>query len=101
VSSQLRSVALNARHIIDAIERIKPDVLITWGPDGLTGNMRHVLVGNIVTRVFQQQSLLKHKPRKLYYITYPESLLPDDRIPLGVWQLAVMQTIMRQGPLEL
>jgi len=80
----MRSVAWNGRHIIEAIDRVKPEVLITWGPDGLTGNMRHVLVSNVVTRVFQQQSLLKHKPRKLYYITYPESLLPDDRIPLGV-----------------
>ena len=80
----MRSIAWNGRHIIEAIDSIKPEVLITWGPDGLTGNMRHVLVSNVVTRVFQQQSLLKHKPRKLYYITYPESLLPDDRIPLGV-----------------
>ena len=65
VSGQLRSVALNARHIIDAIERIKPDVLITWGPDGLTGNIRHVLVSNIVTRVFQQQSLYCLSPQML------------------------------------
>ncbi len=81
---QMRSVAWNARHIIASIDSIKPDVVMTWGPDGLTGNMRHTLVSNVVTRVFQQQSLLKHKPRKLYYITYPESLLPDDRMPLGV-----------------
>ncbi len=81
---QMRSVAWNGRHLIEAIDRIKPEVVLTWGPDGLTGNMRHVLVSNVVTRVFQQQSLLKHKPRKLYYITYPESLLPDDRMPLGV-----------------
>ena len=81
---QMRSVAWIGRHIVEAIDSIKPDVLITWGPDGLTGNMRHILVSNVVTRVFQQQSLLKHKPRKLYYITYPESLFPDDRIPLGV-----------------
>jgi LmbE family N-acetylglucosaminyl deacetylase len=81
---QMRSVAWNGRHIIASIDSIKPDVLITWGPDGFSGNMRHILVSNVVTRVFQQQSLLKHKPRKLYYITYPESLFPDDRIPLGV-----------------
>lgn len=81
---QQRSVAWNARQIIASIDSLKPEVLITWGPDGLTGNPRHILVSNTVTRVFQQQSLLKHKPRKLYYVTYPESLLPDARIPLGV-----------------
>lgn len=81
---QIRSAGWIARHIIASIDSIKPDVLITWGPDGLTGHPGHIQVGNVVTRVFQQQSLLKHKPRKLYYITYPESLFPDDRIPLGV-----------------
>ena len=81
---QQRSVGWNGRHIIEAIDSIKPDVVITWGPDGLTGNPRHIHVSNVVTRVFQQQSLLKHKPRKLYHITYPESLFPEDRIPLGV-----------------
>jgi LmbE family N-acetylglucosaminyl deacetylase len=84
VSEMLRSVGWSARHIIEAIDRTKPDVVITWGPDGLTGHPRHIQVANTVTRVFQQQSLLEHKPRKLYYITYPESLVPDARIPLGV-----------------
>jgi LmbE family N-acetylglucosaminyl deacetylase len=81
---QMASTAWNAQHVIATIDRIKPDVLITWGPDGLSGSPRHIQVGNVVTRVFQQQSLLKHKARKLYYITYPESLFPDDRTPLGV-----------------
>jgi LmbE family N-acetylglucosaminyl deacetylase len=84
VSEMLRSVGWSARHIIEAIDRIKPDVVITWGPDGLTGAPRHIHVSNTVTRVFQQQSLLKHKPKKLYHITYPESLFPEARIPLGV-----------------
>jgi LmbE family N-acetylglucosaminyl deacetylase len=94
----MRSVAWNGRLIIEAINRVKPDVIITWGPDGLTGNMRHVLVGNIVTRVFQQQRLLKHKPRKLYYITYPESLLPDDRTPIGVMAAGSNANNSEAGP---
>ncbi|MEO6212731.1 MAG: PIG-L family deacetylase [Vicinamibacterales bacterium] len=73
-----------AERLIEIINETKPTVIITWGPDGLTGHPLHILVGNVVTRVFQQQALLKHKPRKLYYIAYPETGLPDTRLPFGV-----------------
>jgi LmbE family N-acetylglucosaminyl deacetylase len=65
------------------MEQVRPDVVITWGPDGLTGHPRHVMVGNVTTRIFQQQRLLSHRPRKLYYIAYPESRFPDPRVPTG------------------
>lgn len=70
--------------LIEIIDATKPDVIITWGPDGLTGHPRHVIVGNIVTRVFQQRANTKHRPRKLYYVAYPESIFPDKRRPVGV-----------------
>ena len=72
-----------AERLIEIINETKPDVIITWGPDGLTGHGRHILVGNVVTRLFQQQALLKHKPRKLYYVAYPESRFPETRLPFG------------------
>lgn len=72
-----------AQRLIEIINQTKPDAIITWGPDGLTGHGRHIMVGNVVTRLFQQQSLLKHKPRKLYYIAYPESRFPETGFPLG------------------
>ncbi len=73
-----------AERLIEIINETKPTVIITWGPDGLTGHPLHIVVGNVVTRLFQQQALLKHKPRKLYYIAYPETRLPDTRLPFGV-----------------
>jgi LmbE family N-acetylglucosaminyl deacetylase len=73
-----------AERLIEIIDQTKPAVIITWGPDGLTGHARHILVGNVVTRLFQQQGLLRHKPRKLYYVAYPETRLPDTRLPFGV-----------------
>ena len=79
----LPSAAAIAARLTELIDQTKPDVIITWGPDGLTGHPRHIMVGNVVTRVFQQQGHLKHKPRKLYYVAYPESLLPDTRPPFG------------------
>jgi LmbE family N-acetylglucosaminyl deacetylase len=80
----LPSVAAIATRLIELINQTQPDVIVTWGPDGLTGHPRHVLVSTVVTRVFQQQELLVHKPSKLYYIAYPESLFPDKRPPFGV-----------------
>jgi LmbE family N-acetylglucosaminyl deacetylase len=67
------AVAVIAERLIAIIDQTKPDVIITWGPDGLTGHPRHILVSNVVTRVFQQRRLLAVAPRKLYYITFPES----------------------------
>ena len=72
-----------AERLIELINQTKPDVIVTWGPDGVTGHPGHIGVGNIVTRVFQQQALLKHKPRKLYYIAYPEKLFPGEGLPIG------------------
>lgn len=72
-----------AERLIEIINQTKPDVIITWGPDGLNAHPRHIMVGNVVTRVFQQQANLQHKPRKLYHIAYPESRFPDTRLPFG------------------
>jgi LmbE family N-acetylglucosaminyl deacetylase len=69
--------------MIELVNHTKPDVIVTWGPDGLTGHPRHVLVSNVVTRVFQQQRVLEHKPRKLYYIAYPESRFHSTGLPFG------------------
>ena len=80
----VQTIKAVAERLIEIVNQTKPDVIITWGPDGLTGHPRHVMVGNIVTRVFQQQANLKHRPRKLYYVAYPESVFPETRNPLGV-----------------
>lgn len=68
-----------AAHLREVIERLQPDVLITWGPDGISGHPDHRAACNIVTEVFQRRTLLRHKPKKLYYVLFPESriaLLP-------------------------
>ena len=72
-----------AERLIEIVNETRPDVIVTWGPDGLTGHPRHILVSNVVTRVFQQRGLLAHKPRKLYYIAYPESRFPESRSPFA------------------
>ena len=55
--------------IAKEIERLHPDVVITWGPDGGTGHPDHRLVSDIATQ------LLRHgapaMPERLFYMYLP------------------------------
>ncbi len=62
-----------AKAVRGVIEQTRPDVIVTWGPDGITGHVDHRAASDVATLVFQQQGLLEHKPRKLYYVAFPES----------------------------
>jgi LmbE family N-acetylglucosaminyl deacetylase len=61
-----------ADRVRQAIDSLRPDVVITWGPDGGTGHPDHRTASNITTQAFQQRSLLKHQPKKLYYVVWPD-----------------------------
>jgi LmbE family N-acetylglucosaminyl deacetylase len=41
------------KEITRLFAELKPDVVITWGPDGVTGHTDHRLVNSLVTQVFQ------------------------------------------------
>jgi len=61
----------------EAIDRVSPDVVLTWGPEGGTGHPDHRATNSVVVQAFQQRVLLKHKPSKLYYAVFPETAGPD------------------------
>ncbi len=76
------------------IRRIRPDVLLTFGPDGgLTGHLDHAMAGVFATMAFEwagrddrypeqlQQGLTSHRAQKLYYHTADFRL--DDRQPFS------------------
>ena len=65
----------------DAICHLTADVLITWGPEGGTGHLDHRATNSIVVQAFQNRSLLRYKPRKLYYATFVE----PDSAPAENW----------------
>ncbi len=69
----------HARELILELEGIvadrKPDVLITWGPDGGSTHMDHRLVGASVTQVFL--SKIWEKTKKLYYVGTPSNLIDE------------------------
>jgi LmbE family N-acetylglucosaminyl deacetylase len=75
-----QQVAGRLREIIGAT---RPAVVVTWGPDGITGHPDHRMASNITTVVVQQESLLAYKPSKLYYLTFPESRFAANPDPLN------------------
>lgn len=55
---------------LDSIFKLyKPDIVVTWGPDGGYGHMDHRIVHNVVTELFQSGDYLK--PEKLFYSGMP------------------------------
>src|SRR5262245_35613435 len=61
--------------IIRAIRELRPQIVITFGPDGLYGHADHIAIGQITTRacalandpnVFQKHPALRHAPELLY-----------------------------------
>ena len=66
-----------AAAVREEIERLRADVLITWGPEGGTGHPDHRGTSSVVAQVFQQRGLLQHKPRKVYYAVFAENPAPE------------------------
>ncbi len=69
--------------VSDLFEKYKPDVIITWGPDGGYGHPDHRVVSNIVTEVFQKTSSANSE---LYYYAIEQSVLDktgDFKTPMG------------------
>ena len=64
------------------IRRVQPAVIITWGPEGLTGHPDHRAVGNLVTEILQTWNGNRdHAPAKLYYVAYLKSKFPKPAPP--------------------
>jgi len=57
--------------LIQKFELIKPDVVITFGPDGDTGHPDHRIIGSIVTEVILKEGWYHKYP--LYYLGWTKS----------------------------
>lgn len=69
--------AMITKTIIKIMQKVQPEVVITFGPDGITGHPDHIAVGKAATSAFNSLREKGMGPRKLYYITIPEGVLPD------------------------
>ncbi len=61
----------------DIIRRIQPEIVITFGPDGISGHSDHIAVGKAATKAFERLSVENSAPRKLYYVTIAASAVPN------------------------
>ncbi len=92
-----------AGHLVAAIRRLRPHVVLTFGPEGRTLHPDHVAVHHAATAAFAlaadpaaypEQDLLGHAAAKLYYSTLPESLvrainwgypgIPDEEVTVAL-----------------
>jgi LmbE family N-acetylglucosaminyl deacetylase len=89
--------------LIRLIRQVQPQVIVTYGPEGLSGGSEQLLVNRLALQSFNlageatvypehaREGLYPYQPQKLYYSVLPKSLLarwglselngvPDDRV---------------------
>ena len=71
------------KDIYDIMERIQPDAIITFGPDGWSNHMDHRLVGASVTQAFLSKKW--EKPINLFFVGRPSNAIenPERKILAG------------------
>jgi LmbE family N-acetylglucosaminyl deacetylase len=62
------------KEITDIVERIQPDAIVTWGPDGASNHMDHRLIGATVTQVYTSRQW--NNDMQLYFFGIPSDILP-------------------------
>ncbi len=67
---------VTARLVI-AMQEIQPQVVITFGPDGISGHPDHVAIHQLATQAFDQAGL----PARLYYLAHSEATQQGCGIP--------------------
>ncbi len=64
-----------AAHVMDAIREVRPQALITWPSDGLSGHADHVAVSRWTGLAFEAAGALgAEAPLALYHMVVPESV---------------------------
>ena len=63
------------KQLNEIVNRLNPDAIITWGPDGGSTHMDHRLVGASVTQVYLSQDW--DKPMDLFYYGTPSDTIDD------------------------
>ena len=63
--------------VMDIMQKVQPDVVITFGPDGISGHPDHKAISKATTLAFEMLVEFGGGPRKLYYVTIPESAISE------------------------
>jgi LmbE family N-acetylglucosaminyl deacetylase len=84
--------------IVDVVEKYRPQVILTYGPDGVSGHQDHIAISHFTTEAFWKTDI----PKKLYYMVVPKSLVeatgmthihyvPDEEITLRIDVTSVLR----------
>jgi LmbE family N-acetylglucosaminyl deacetylase len=68
MEDRARLFKLTAR-MQEELQRIRPDAVITWGPDGATGHPDHRLVSSVMTQLVRAGA--PGAPERLFYVSLP------------------------------
>ncbi len=63
--------------VMKIMRKVQPEVVITFGPDGISGHPDHKAIGTATTIAFEMLAESAGGPQKLYYVTIPESALAE------------------------
>ena len=63
--------------VMKIMRQVQPEVVITFGPDGVSGHPDHIAIGKAAAAAFNRLAGKAGGPRKLYYVTIPQSVLPN------------------------
>ena len=74
----------------EELQRLHPDALITWGPDGGTGHPDHRLVGDVVTQLVRTGA--PGIPDRLFYMSLPAEAMRVVNPSRGAAPLLIPQT---------
>jgi LmbE family N-acetylglucosaminyl deacetylase len=70
--------------IRELAHQIRPHVIVTWGPDGLSGHPDHRVASSLATEIFQESWPAGiQAPQKLYYFAVPVSISPAAAVGPG------------------
>lgn len=92
--------------VMAAIRELRPQMFLTWPPDGLSGHPDHIAVSRWTTLAFQRAvALWPDKPIALYHMVVPRSVaqtlglvhlhvIPDEEVTLTIDVMAVWEQKM-------
>lgn len=73
--------ALGHERLEAALRQAAPDVVVTFGPDGISGHPDHVTVSRWTTAIFDKLGREPGGPRRLYYIAPSEATQQGCGVP--------------------
>jgi LmbE family N-acetylglucosaminyl deacetylase len=63
--------------VLGIMQKVRPAVIITFGPDGVSRHPDHIAIGKAATAAYEKLPAGDGGPAKLYYLTLPASLVPN------------------------